>query len=393
VTPAARIQAAIEVLDRYVAETPVEAALTNWARGARYAGSRDRAAVRDLVFAVLRQRLSSAAWGGGQSGRALMIGFLRQDRAPLGELFQGQGHGPAPLTLEEREVLAEKPVLSRADRLDMPEWLLPELDRSLAQDVGPVCDILRKRAPVFLRVNMARATRGEVQGQLAEHGIVASPHTLSPSALVLEGHPRGLAQLAPLADGLAELQDAASQAVVDYLPVREGDRVLDYCAGGGGKSLAVAARGADVFANDASWGRMKDIPVRAGRAGVRITLLEAAAIEEHGPFHTILCDVPCSGSGAWRRSPEGKWALTQEKLNDLLRVQGQILTRASTYLKPGGVLAYATCSLLTCENEDQIDAFLKAHEGWKSTCQHRLSPLDGGDGFFTAHLTRETERP
>ena len=392
-TPAARIQAAIEVLDRIGTGAPAEAALTNWARGARYAGSGDRAAVRSHVFDVLRCRASAAAYGGGADGRALMIGTLRQAGEPLGELFQGRGHGPPPLSLEERERLSQTPELTPSARLDMPEWLIPELERSLGPALALYCALSRQRAPVFLRANLARTSRERVIAELEACGIGAAAHPLSPSAVHLSGNPHGLRGLALNENGEVELQDAASQAVVDLLGIGPGARVLDFCAGGGGKALAMAARGARVFAHDAALARMADLPRRAARAQARIEVLAPGAAARHGPYDLVLVDAPCSGSGAWRRSPAGKWSLTQARLAEFQERQLAILGEAAQIVAPAGVLAYATCSVLRAENEDQIERFVKRHQGWRCTMQKRLGLDAGGDGFFTAHLTRTSGTP
>jgi 16S rRNA (cytosine967-C5)-methyltransferase len=183
------------------------------------------------------------------------------------------------------------------------------------------------------------------------------------------------------------LQDAASQAVCAALPAGPGTRVLDYCAGGGGKGLALAARGAEVIAHDAEPARMADLPARAARAGDPIRRVATEEITAHGPFDLVVADVPCSGSGAWRRQAEAKWRLTEPELARLGRLQGEILTRAASHVRPGGALAYVTCSLLDEENAARVDAFLAAAQGrWACERQHRFTPLDGGDGMFLALL-------
>ena len=159
-------------------------------------------------------------------------------------------------------------------------------------------------------------------------------------------------------DGLIEPQDAASQAVADMVPVGIGAPVLDYCAGGGGKALALAARGAAVFAHDASPARMADLPARAARAGADIPVLNRAEARARAPWRTVLVDAPCSGSGAWRRDPEGKWRLTPARLADLTALQDRILDEAAALIAPGGALVYATCSLLAEENDERIAAFI-----------------------------------
>jgi 16S rRNA (cytosine967-C5)-methyltransferase len=184
-----------------------------------------------------------------------------------------------------------------------------------------------------------------------------------------------------------ELQDASSQAVVEALPLSDGMRVLDHCAGGGGKTLAMAARGAvRLYAHDIAPRRMADLPDRARRAGISVTLTDQP--ETAAPYDLVLVDAPCSGSGSWRRDPEGKWALTPERLAALLTEQAAILDRVAPMVRPGGVLAYATCSLLGAENGAQIDQFLSRRTGWVRQAERSFSPLDGGDGFYLCVLGR-----
>jgi len=386
-TPAARVSAAIDVLDRTLAGTPVEKALTNWARGARFAGSKDRAAIRDHVFDALRCRASFAAMGGGLTGRGLMLGMVRATGGDLAEIFDGTGYGPDALT--DAESSFSPPQLPRDVALDCPDWLLPLFDAALGKNSDDVLMALKSRAPLFLRVNTTKATREDASEILRSEEIETSPHPLSLTALKVLTNPRRVAASRAFVDGLVEIQDAASQFVADQIPVSFGTRVLDYCAGGGGKSLALAARGANVSAHDAEPRRMKDIPARAIRAGATIEVLDTQDLARHAPFDVVFCDAPCSGSGAWRRSPEAKWLFTQEKLTQITQVQLDILDAASKITESKGVLAYATCSMLRCENQDQISAFMERHSGWALAHEHMLTPLDGGDGFYVALLTRE----
>ena len=190
-------------------------------------------------------------------------------------------------------------------------------------------------------------------------------------------------------EGLVELQDAASQAAMEFLPLRDDMRVLDYCAGGGGKALALAGRAdARFFAHDANPERMRDLPERARRAGVRINRLGGEDVTGAAPFDLVLCDVPCSGSGTWRRDPDAKWRFTRERLEALTRAQDAILEAAGPLVAGDGVLAYATCSLLSEENTRRIEAFLARHPGWKLRGSHQWELRDGADGFFVAHLCR-----
>lgn len=382
-TPAARIAAAITVLDRVLAGEVAERALTNWGRSNRFAGSGDRAALRDLVFDALRCKRSFAALGGAMSGRGLMLGRLRAMGQDPADLFTGQGHAPNPVLPDEQGTTPTGPAA-----LDCPDWLYPDLLASLGDATDAVLHALQSRAPVFLRVNLARLTVEAAMARLAEDGIITRPHPLANSALEVTENARKIQNSAAYLDGLVELQDSASQAVVSMLPLADGIKVLDYCAGGGGKTLAMAARARlRLWAHDANPRRMTDLPTRATRAKAQITLTENP--ETTAPYDLILADVPCSGSGSWRRDPEGKWSLTPDRLAQTLAMQAQILDRIAPMVAPKGHLAYATCSLLRAENEAQIDAFLARHPQWQRLQEARFDPRQGGDGFYCAILTRK----
>lgn len=384
-TPAARISAAIEILDAIGAGTPAEKALTGWARRSRFAGSGDRAAVRDHVFDALRCRRSFAALGGSEDGRGLMIGALRSDGASIDEVFTGAGHAPAPLTEAEHAHLARTPDLTEGEALDCPDWLIPQLRESLGADFAAVMARQRQRAPVFLRANLLRATRDAAQAALKDEGIATRPSALCDTALEVTLNARRVHTSAAFAQGLVELQDAASQAVIAALPTPRGGLILDFCAGGGGKALALAARlNAPILAHDANPARMRDLPARAARAGAEVEILPAPSLA--GPYALVLVDAPCSGSGSWRRSPAAKWTLTPERLAELCRQQAAILDTAADLVAPGGHLAYVTCSLLQGENDAQIDALRARDPRWQEVLRRSFTPLDGGDGFFVAVL-------
>lgn len=379
-----RAEAAIQILDRILAGAAAEKALTGWARASRFAGARDRAAVRDLVFDALRQRRSALAAGGGgaETGRALILGILRLRGEDPSTFFDGSDHAPAPVGESEAP---QQP--SGAASFDIPDWLEPPLRRALGTDFADVMAAMRQRAPVILRVNTARVSREEAARQLAGAGIETSPHPLAATALEVVSGARQIAGSPPFAEGLIELQDAASQAVVQGLPLKDGMRVLDICAGGGGKTLAMGAMARlSLVAHDVNPRRMEDLRPRAARAGLRVTL--SAEPEGASPYDLVLADAPCSGSGSWRRDPEGKWQLTPARLSELTAIQAGIMERAAAMITPGGWLAYATCSFLREENEDQVSAFLTRHPGWEVEAQSRYSPLLGGDGFFSALIRR-----
>ena len=383
-TPAARAAAAIEVLDAYRAGQPAEQVLTTWGRKNRFAGSGDRAAIRDIVFETLRCWRSFAWVGGSETGRGLILGWCRMTGLPEDDVFSGVGHAPAVLSEAERSGGTEIAAAPRAVQRDVQDWQLAHLDAALGSDADLVAERLRSRADGLRRATVARAGRDAVMSTLKEEGIEVAAHSLSPSAIQVTGRARGLQALKSFRDGLFEMQDAASQAVVDRLGDLSGLSVLDYCAGGGGKALAMAAKGARVTAHDANPTRMRDIPIRAKRAGARVTIAKTPA----GRFNLVICDAPCSGSGAWRRQPEGKWRLTEARLGELTALQDSILDTAEGLVADGGRLAFATCSLFRAENEERAAAFLMRHKDWREIDQLRLSPLDGGDGFFLSVMSR-----
>lgn len=378
-TPSARIAAAIEVLDRILDGQPAEQSLLRWSRASRFAGSGDRAAVRDLVFDALRRRNSLAAQGGALTGRGLMVGALRAEGRNPAEVFTGQGYAPAPLL--DSEMVSEG-----GDAVDLPDWVLPYWQRALGDRAEAVAEAMRQRAPVWLRVNPLRASPADAIAALARDGIEVRADTRLPTALMVLGNERKLAQSRAYREGLVELQDLSPQLACAALPVTPGLRVLDYCAGGGGKALAVAgmADGVEVTAHDADPARMADLPARVGRAGAHITICDTPA----GTFDLVITDVPCSGSGTWRRTPDAKWRSTREMLETVLKAQKSILENAADLVASGGSLAYMTCSLLEEENADQVDAFL-ADAPFTELARHRWSPLDASDGFFLSLMQRD----
>ncbi len=381
-TPAARVQTAIDLLDDILGGAPAEKVLTAWARRSRFAGSKDRAAVRDHVFDGLRRRNSAAAMGGGRTGRGVMLGLLRQQGADLDAIFCGANYAPEPLSEAERALaVCDLP-------LDVPEWLVAPMREGLGEDFDNALSAMRNRAPVGLRVNLRKATRAAAIARLSEDGVSAVPCDLADAALIVDDGARRVGQSRAYAEGWIELQDVSSQAAVASLPLRDGMRVLDYCAGGGGKLLAMAARVDGVFsAHDALPGRMRDLPARALRAGIRARVLSDPVAD--APYDLVFCDVPCSGSGTWRRNPDAMWRFRPDDLREIQNTQAEILRKAAPLVSKNGLLVYATCSVLKRENIMQIQLFLEQTSGWKVVTETTQPIRPEADGFFHTLLTRE----
>ena len=384
-TPGARVAAAIAVLDQIGSGAFAEQALTGWARASRFAGAKDRAAVRDHVFDVLRCRRSL----GDGDGRALMARLLQRDNVDLAHIFNGLGHAPDPLSEAEVAALALPLALSDAAACDLPDWLWPVWQSSLGADAVRAAQAQQGRADVFLRVNQRRITTAGAVAALSQDGVTAQAHDAVDGCLRVLDNPRRIRTAAAYLTGLVELQDAASQRAVQMVPVAAGARVLDYCAGGGGKALAFADRhGTDIFAHDIAPARMADLPDRAARAGVVITRLAPDQVADHAPFDVVFCDAPCSGSGTWRRSPDAKWRLTRDRLDALCAIQNDVIARAATLVAPQGLLAYATCSVLQDENDAVITRFLHSNPAWSVMLRDQRLPGPDGDGFFLSVLAR-----
>ncbi|MEL7011926.1 MAG: RsmB/NOP family class I SAM-dependent RNA methyltransferase [Pseudomonadota bacterium] len=390
-TPAARVLAAIEVLDQVLSGTAAEQVLTRWARQARYAGSKDRAAVRDHVFQALRCRRSYAVLGGGSDGRAIMIGAIRAKDGDPEALFTGDAHAPAPLSPEERASAGSD--LSEADMADLPDWLWSVFVEDLGPRAMDMAMAQKARAPVALRVNIRLNTVMQAIETLSQDGVFAEAVPSCPTALIVREGERKIRNALAYQSGAVELQDVNSQAAMTRVSISPDARVLDYCAGGGGKTLALAAalptgRSVQFFAHDSDPTRMADLPARSQRAGVDVTRLRTGDVDKFGPFDLVLCDVPCSGSGTWRRTPDAKWRLTPERLQSLEEIQRDILRRARDLLRPGGQLIYTTCSVLRRENAGQMTWFRQEYS--KDCLEDEVFwPVsETGDGFFYAALRR-----
>jgi 16S rRNA (cytosine967-C5)-methyltransferase len=385
VTPGARVAAAIEILDDILAGAVPEKALTGWGRTHRFAGAKDRAAIRDHLFDALRCQASYAWIGGAKTGRGIMLGSMRE-ASLMADMFNSVGHAPKHPT--DGEAGGDLNKAPRHVRKDVPEWLLPHFDAGLGDAADDILGLMRHRAGVFLRVNLARTSVENARTMLRADDIETQSVADIRSALQVVINERRISNSAAYKEGLIELQDTSSQIAVDALGLERGTRVLDFCAGGGGKSLAMAAQGADVVAHDIDPRRMIDIAPRAERAQTAIRTATLDDLQKEKAFDLVLCDAPCSGSGTWRRTPAAKWALTQDRLAELGQMQASVLDSAAPFVRAGGTLVYATCSVFGCENSDVVQAFTTRNSDFLQVRETTIQPHKFGDGFFFAMMCR-----
>ena len=386
-TPAARLQAAIEVLDEVIASArddgpPADAIVSRYFKQRRYAGSGDRRAVRELVFRAIRRTAERPV-----SGRAAIVG-LADDDSSLLDLF-GQPRGPEP----------RDPADPVAAAGDIPDWIHGELSPRVSAEEWPA---LLERAPLDVRVNVARTSRDEMLARFAG----SAPTPISPWGIRLTAD-TPVDKMPEFGAGLVEIQDEGSQLIALACGAGGEVRVLDLCAGAGGKALAIASASpkAIILATDSNRTRLSKLPERAARAGATIEtrLLnppnELAELDDwRGEADVVLVDAPCSGSGTWRRNPEGRWRLTPERLDRVVALQSRLLDIAAEMARPGGRLVYAVCSIVSREGAGQIEDFISRRSSW--TVQETeiaggrpdgggrlLTPgHDGTDGFFVARL-------
>lgn len=381
-----RIAVSINIINNFLLGEPIEKVFTNWARKAKYAGSSDRAAIRDIIFCCLRSLKSFSKVGNSFSGRGVVIGYLLvQNEHPV-NYFTGTAYAPAKLTDAENENILNVDVQSVIESVfDFPDWMCLELAESLDSKFIQINKFFRNRAPMFLRVTSRKSSIENVRTLLLEEKIETKTVEGSSKALAVCSNIRKVKLTNAFKKGLFEVQDINSQIACEMLHLKSGSRVLDFCAGGGGKSLAIKDKAdVDITAYDLNIGRMKDIPVRSERTDTKIRMLTSLDEITGLKFDAVICDVPCSGSGAWRRNPDGKWSLTKEKYELLKKEQHSILKSASQFVREGGLLVYMTCSILKPENEEQVNRFLLENKTWENTLVKNLSISNNGDGFFLA---------
>jgi len=384
-TPGAHIAAAIEVLDQILAGKNAEVSLIKWGRSNRFAGSGDRYAIRDIVYDALRQKNSLTKRSKNISGRSWIIALLKKRELNLDEYFGTTRYSPPKIKKWELELL---PIENESDLYDIPDWLWPKWKASLGIRAIEVADTLKERANIFLRVNIIKGTREDAIQALEKDGIISKFHPTVSTALIVNKGTRKIKNSEAYNIGLVELQDASSQASVLKLNIDLNGPILDFCAGGGGKSLALSAYlNKPIFAYDTNFERMKDLPNRARRSGANIRVIKSNDLKK-SHYGLVFCDAPCSGSGSWRRDPEGKWSLTLKDYDRLLSLQENILATASQLVKPNGNLVYATCSILKDENKAQIQKFLENTNDWALKKEKFSIPSELGDGFYFSILKR-----
>ncbi len=379
-TPSARIAAAIEVMAEIeTRRRPAADALKDWGLAHRFAGSGDRAAIAGLVYDAMRRRSSSAHLMCEDTARAIVLGMLKLERAyddeAIAALFSGARFAPPPLSGAERERLGHASLAGEPAHVagDYPEWLDSHLARAFGDARAEEGAALARRAPLDLRVNTLKATRDAVLGALAHLKVV--PTRWSPIGLRIDlsftaRNPAIQAEPAYL-KGEIEVQDEGSQIAALLTGAQPGEQVIDLCAGAGGKTLALAAlmQGSGrLYATDLDKRRLAPIHERQARAGAGNVEVRTprsrdddAVADLAGRADLVLIDAPCTGTGTWRRNPDAKWRMRPGALEQRVKEQTDVLDRAAGLIRPGGRIAYVTCSVLTEENADQVGAFVSRH--------------------------------
>ncbi|GAB6966181.1 RsmB/NOP family class I SAM-dependent RNA methyltransferase [Komagataeibacter kakiaceti JCM 25156] len=430
-TPSARLSAAIDLLAAMEAtpQRPADALANAFFRERRYIGGGDRRAISARVWRILRhwRRLEWWIARAGVPVTPRMLALAMMALEPDGKenpqtLFTGERYAPLGLTGPEQGLynqLRGQPVTSadmpRAVRLEVPDWLLPRLERTFGDAVEAELAAMDGEATLDLRVNLLKSDRATARAALEAEGIHATDTTLSPWGLRVAGR-QPITSSAAFRAGLIEIQDEGSQLVVAAVGARPGMRVLDYCAGAAGKTLGMAMtmenRG-HIVACDVSEPRLEGAVRRLRRAGVHnaerhlLVSGDRWARRRAGSFDRVLVDAPCTGTGTWRRNPDARLRLREQDLLELTAKQADIMDRAATLVRPGGRMVYATCSVLREENTDQIAAFLarnpdfslvapdSTHDdlppGLSADGQVSLTPRQHHtDGFFAAIMQRKS---
>ena len=381
-TPAARLSAAIELIDTIEKDrVPAAKALKEWGTAHRFAGSGDRAAIAGLVWDVLRRYASSAFLMDADTARARLIGMLRLERnmdaATMGALFDGSRFAPAPLTEAEQAALASRSLKDAPAAIagDYPDWLDPYFAKVFGEERAAEAAAMASRAPLDLRVNTLKSNRDKVLRGLAHLHAEPTPWSANGLRIELSADARnpGLQAEEDFIKGAVEVQDEGSQLAASFTAAKPGEQVIDLCAGAGGKTLALAAMmqgKGRLIATDHDKRQLAPIYERLSRAGIHNADVRAPKgdadplADIRASADLVLIDAPCTGTGTWRRNPDAKWRMRPGALEVRLKDQAEVLDRAAALVKPGGRIAYVTCSVLPAENGDQIRSFLSRHEGF-----------------------------
>jgi 16S rRNA (cytosine967-C5)-methyltransferase len=378
-TPAARLSAAIELIDTIDTQrVPAAKALKEWGTAHRYAGSGDRAAIAGLIWDVLRRRASSAWIMDDDTPRARALGMLRLERGlgveAIAALCDGARFAPAPLSEAERAALTSRSLADAPSHIagDYPEWLDGQLAQVFGDDRVAEAAAMASRAPLDLRVNTLKAKRDKTLASLGHLGVKPTPWSPVGLRIGLGADARnpGIHAEEDFIKGAVEVQDEGSQLAALLSAAKPGEQVIDLCAGAGGKTLALAAMmqgKGRLIATDHDKRQLAPIHERLSRAGVHNCDVRAPKGEGdtlgdiRASADLVLIDAPCTGTGTWRRNPDAKWRMRPGALEVRLKDQADVLDRAAALVKPGGRIAYITCSVLPAENGEQIRSFVARH--------------------------------
>jgi 16S rRNA (cytosine967-C5)-methyltransferase len=408
-TPAARLSAAIEVLaDIDARRRPANDALKDWGLAHRFAGSSDRAAIAGLAYDALRRRASSAHIMGEETPRAVALGMLRLEREltpdAIAALANGARFAPTPLSEHEHARLAAADLAGAPPWVagDYPQWLDPFLARVFGEERAQEGAALARRAPLDLRVNPLKDEREQAAAALAHLG--AAPTRWSPFglriALAADAKSPAVHAEPAFLKGMVEVQDEGSQLAALLSGAKAGEQVIDLCAGAGGKTLALASMMEDrgqIYATDPDKRRLAPIHARLERAGVHNVQVRTPRAQEDllgdldGRADLVLIDAPCTGIGTWRRNPDAKWRVRPGAIEQRVEEQAEVLDRAARLVKPGGRIAYVTCSLLAEENGDQVRGLLARQAGFKLIPPAEVANALGERGFLFRHAVLMSE--
>jgi 16S rRNA (cytosine967-C5)-methyltransferase len=403
-TPAARLSAAIELIDAIDTQRiPAAKALKEWGTAHRYAGSGDRAAIAGLVWDVLRRRASSAWIMDSDTPRARVLGMLKLERKQgvdaIAALCDGGRFAPAPLTDAEHSALASRTLDDAPPHVagDYPDWLDPALAEVFGDERVAEATAMASRAPLDLRVNSLKAKREKMLGSLRHLGATETPWSPLGLRIDLGADARnpGIHAEEDFIKGAIEVQDEGSQLAALLSGARPGEQVIDLCAGAGGKTLALAAMmqgKGRLIATDHDKRQLAPIHERLSRAGVHNCDIRTPKGPDdtlgdiHASADLVLIDAPCTGTGTWRRNPDAKWRMRPGALEVRLKDQIAVLDRAVDLVKPGGRIAYITCSVLPQENGAQIRAFVERHADFAVVPPEQVASAlwDKADAFLAA---------